>query len=100
MVVVDAQVGNGVGAADRLGIALVDVVRERSVPPEERKRVRKQPHEQVQVSIEEHFPESQGFLEQMELLQTVEFPELREPVPEIATVPALAAFLAKANQAE
>jgi hypothetical protein len=95
----DAQAGNGVGEADTPGIALVDVVQERSVPPEERKRVQKQPDEQGQVLIEEHFLESPGFLEHMELPQTVEFPGLWVPVAEIATAPALPAFLAKVNQA-
>src|SRR5436305_7563671 len=85
----DAQVGSGVGEADTPGIALVDVVQERSVPPEERKRVQKRPHEQGQVLVEEHFLESPGFLEHMELPQTVEFPGLWVPVAEIATAPAL-----------
>ena len=72
---VDAQAGNGVGEADTPGIARVDFVQERSAPPEEHKRVQKQPHEQGQVLIEEHFLESPGCLEHMELPQTVGFPE-------------------------
>ena len=89
----------GLAAADIPGNVLVDVVPERSAHPVERKRVQKQPHEQGQVLIEEHFPETPGFLEQMELRQTVEFPEPWEAVAGTATALALPAFLAKENQA-
>ena len=58
----------------------------------------KQPHEQGQVLIEEHFPVPPGFLEQMELLQTVGFPGPLEPAQGMASGSALPAFLAKANQ--
>ena len=94
---VDAQAGNGVGEADTPGIARVDFVQERSAPPEEHKRVQKQPHEQGQVLIEEHFPEPLGFLVQMELPRTVGFPGPLEPAQRTATAPALPAFRVRAD---
>jgi hypothetical protein len=93
--VADAQAGNGVE-----GVVLADNVWDWAALPVERKRVQvKQPHEQQdQVSIAEHFPEPLGFLEQMELLQTVGFPGPLEPVQVMASDPALLAFQAKAHQ--
>ena len=57
----------------------------------------KQPHEQARVLIEEHFPELLGFLEQMELRQTVGFPAPLEPGKGMASGPALPTFLATAH---
>ena len=95
----DAQADNGVGVVDTRGVVLVDDVWEWTAPPVERKRVQmKQPHEQVQVLVEEHFPEPLGFLEQMELPQTVGFPEPLAPVQEMVSGPALPAFLATTDQ--
>ena len=96
---VDEQAGNGVVVVDVWGIVLVDDVQVWTAPPVERERVQmKQPHEQGQVLIEEHFPELLGFLEQMELPQTVEIPGPLEPVQKMASCPALPTFLATANQ--
>ncbi len=94
----DAQADNGVGAVDARGVVLVDDVWEWTAPPVEHWRVQmKQPHEQGLVLIAEHFPEPQGFLEQMELLQLVGFPAPLEPAQGMASGPALPAFLATAN---
>ena len=95
----DALADNGVGAVDTRGIVLADDVWEWAAPPVERKRVQmKQPHEQVQVLVEEHFPEPLGFLEQRELHQTVGFPGPLVSVQGMATGPALPAFLATTDQ--
>ena len=96
---VDEQAGNGVVAVDVWGVVLVDDVQVWTAPPVERERVQmKKPHEQGQVLIEQHFPVPLGFLEQMELPQTVETPEPLEPVQGMASGSALLAYLAKAYQ--
>lgn len=97
-VVDDAQAGGDVGAVDTQGVVLVGDAQVWTVAPAEHKRGQaKQPHEQGQVLIEEHFPGSLGFLEQMELPQTVGFPGPLEPGQGTAFGLALPAFLAKAN---
>ena len=83
---------------DTRDFVLADDVWEWTAPPVERRMALKQPHEQGQVLIEEHFPEPPGFLEQMELHQTVGFPGPLEPVQGMASGSALLAFLAKAYQ--
>ena len=94
----DAQADNGVGAVDARGVVLVDDVWEWTAPPVEHWRVQmKQPHEQGLVLIAEHFPELLGFLEQMELRQTVGFPGPLEPGQGMASGPALPAFLVIGN---
>jgi len=94
----DAQADNGVGVVDTRGVVLVDDVWEWTAPPVEHWRVQmKQPHEQGLVLIAEHFPEPQGFLEQMELLQLVGFPAPLEPAQGMASGPALPAFLVTGN---
>ena len=94
----DAQAENTVGAVDARDVVLVADVQGWTVAPAEHKRVQmKQPHEQGRVLIEEHFPESLGFLEQMVLLQLVGFPAPWEPAQGTASGPALPAFLAPAN---
>ena len=96
----DAQAENTVGAIDARGVGLVADAQGWTVAPAEHKMVQmKQPHEQGQVLIEEHFLEPLGFLEQMELLQLVGFPAPWEPVQGMASGPALPAFLATAHPA-
>ena len=95
----DAQAENTVGAIDARGVVLVADAQGWTVAPAEYKMVQmKQPHEQGRVLIEEHFPESLGFLEQMELHQTVGFPGPLVSVQGMATGPALPAFLATTDQ--
>jgi hypothetical protein len=94
----DAQVEENVVMVDARHVLLVDDAREWTVPAVEHKRAQvKQPLELVLVLIEEHFPELQGFLEQRELRQNVEFPVPSEPVQETASGFASPAFLAIAN---
>ncbi len=96
--VADAQAENTVETVDARGVGLVADAQGWTVAPAEHKMVQvKQPHEQGRVWIEEHFPESLGFLEQMELLQLVGFPAPWEPVQGMASGPALPAFLAAAH---
>lgn len=95
----DAQVGKNVQAVDTRVVGLAGDVWEWTAPPVVRKRVQmKQLHEEGQVLNEEHFPEPLGFLEQMELPQTVGFPGPLEPVQGMASGSALLAYLAKAYQ--
>ena len=95
----DAQAGNGAEVIDTQDVVLVDDVWDWTAPPVEHKRTQvKRPPEESQVLIEEHFPESPGFLEQLELLQIEGFPGPLETVQGMASGPALPAFLAKANQ--
>src|SRR5438874_3852805 len=73
--VADAQAEHTVGTVDARGVVLVADAQGWTAAPAEYKRGQvKQPHEQGQVVIEEHFPESLGFLEQMERLPRVAFP--------------------------
>jgi hypothetical protein len=92
------QADNGMGTVDTRVVVLVGDVREWTAPPVEHMRARrKQPHEQGQVLIEEHFLEPQGFLEQMELHQLVGFPAPLEFAQGKASCPVLPAFLATTN---
>ena len=94
----DAQADNGVGAVDAWVVVLVDDVREWTAAPVERRRAQMNSlHEQGRVLLEEHFPESLGFLEQMELHQLVGFPAPLEPAQRMASGPELPAFLVTAN---
>ena len=97
--VADEQAENGAVVVDAWGVVLVDDVQVWTAPPVERERVQvKQLHEQGRVLIEQHFPVPLGFLELMELHQTVEIPGPLEPVQGMASGPALPTFLATANQ--
>ena len=93
-----AQACKSVVEVDTRYFVPADAVRECTAPPVERKLALKQPHEQVQVLIEEHFLVPPGFLEQRELLQTVGFPGPLEPAQGMASGSALLAYLAKAYQ--
>src|SRR5207248_8568836 len=94
----DAPADNGVRAVDARDVVLVEDVREWTAAPVERRRVQMNLlHEQGQVLIEEHFLESLGFLEQMELHQLVGLPAPLEAAQRMASGPALLAFLVTAN---